>query len=439
MGIDWSDMAALIYALVLILVLLAAWFFSAKLSRRQDRENLAKLEASAAAGLTEPFSLHPFIDPYRCLGSGACVLACPEGDVLGMIGGKSKLINPTHCIGHGACRSACPHEAITLVFGTETRGLDIPHVSPTFETNVPGIFIAGELGGMGLIRNAVEQGRQAIESIRKYKEHRAPFDVVIVGAGPAGFSASLAAMQHRLRAVTIEQESLGGRVFHYPRRKVVMLQPATLPLVGKVKLETASKEKLLEFWQGIEQKTGVKIRYHERMESIARTETGFLVKTSKGSYETRTVLLAVGRGGTPRKLDVSGEELPKVVYRLIDPEQYQRRRVLVVGGGDAALEAACRIAEQPGSTVALSYRGDAFGRAKPANLQQVKAAEQAGRLRVLLNSHVKAITLDAVVVEQAGREEQLPNDVVIVCAGGVLPTEMLKSIGVWVQTKYGEA
>lgn len=429
----------LIYALIYIPLVLVVWLLYAKLSRRRDRRNLASLEASAAAGLLEPFSLHPFIDPYRCLGSGACVLACPEGDVLGMIGGKSKLINPSHCIGHGACRSACPHEAITLVFGTEKRGVDIPHVSPTFETNVPGIFIAGELGGMGLIRNAVEQGRQAIESIKKFRQHLAPLDVVIVGAGPAGFSASLAAMQHRLRAVTIEQESLGGRVFHYPRRKVVMLQPATLPLVGKVKLETASKEKLLEFWQGIEQKTGVKIQYHERLEEIARTEKGFRVKTSKGSYETRTVLLAVGRGGSPRKLGVPGEELPKVVYRLIDPEQYGGRRVLVVGGGDAALEAACRIAEQPGATVTLSYRGDAFGRAKPANLQQVKAAEQAGRLRVLLSSQVKTITPDTAVVEHEGREEPLPNDGVIVCAGGVLPTEMLKSIGVWIQTKYGTA
>jgi thioredoxin reductase/Pyruvate/2-oxoacid:ferredoxin oxidoreductase delta subunit len=429
----------LVYALIYIPLVLVVWLVYAMLSRRRDRQSLARLEATTAAGLTEPFSLHPFIDPYKCLGSGACVLACPEGDVLGMIGGKSKLINPTHCIGHGACRSACPHEAITLVFGTEKRGLDIPHVSPTFETNVPGIFIAGELGGMGLIRNAVEQGRQAIESIRKYKAHQAPLDVVIVGAGPAGFSASLAAMQHRLRAVTIEQESLGGRVFQYPRAKIVMLQPATLPIVGKVKLAATSKEALLEFWQGIERKTGVKIQYHERMEEIARTEKGFLVKTSKGSYETRTVLLAIGRGGTPRKLGAQGEELPKVVYRLIDPEQYRNHRVLVVGGGDSALEAACRLAEQPGATVTLSYRGDAFGRAKPANLENVKDAERAGRLKVLLSSQVRTIAPDAVVVKQGEREERLPNDDVIVCAGGVLPTELLKTIGVWVQTKYGTA
>jgi thioredoxin reductase (NADPH) len=427
------------YALILIPLVLVTWWFSVKLAHRRDRRNLARLEAAATAGLAEPISLHPFIDPYRCLGSGACVLACPEGDVLGMIGGKSKLINPTHCIGHGACRAACPHEAITLVFGTEKRGVDIPHVSPTFETNVPGIFIAGELGGMGLIRNAIEQGRQAIESIRKNKNHRTPLDVVIVGAGPAGFSASLAAMQHRLRSVTIEQESLGGRVFQYPRAKIVMLQPATLPIVGKVKLAATSKESLLEFWKWIEQKTGVKIRYQERMESIVKTETGFLVKTSKGSYETRTVLLAVGRGGTPRKLGVPGEELSKVVYRLIDPDQYQNRRILVVGGGDAALEAACRLAEQPGTTVTLSYRGDAFGRAKPANLERVKAAERAGRLRVLLNSQVSTITPDAVVVEHGGQEVRLPNEAVIICAGGVLPIALLKSIGVWIHTKYGTA
>jgi thioredoxin reductase/NAD-dependent dihydropyrimidine dehydrogenase PreA subunit len=426
-----------LYLVVLFGTIVLIWTLQSHFQRKRDKKNIQKLKATVAEGLTEPVSLHPVIDTDICIGSGACVAACPEGDVLGMIKGKSALINPTHCIGHGACQAACPVNAITLVFGTERRGVDIPFVRPTFETNVPGIFIAGELGGMGLIRNAVEQGRQAIEAIRKLKPSGSPLDVVIVGAGPAGFSASLASLQHKLRYVTIEQETLGGRVAHFPRGKIVMTQPAKLPLVGQMKFREIGKDNLLGFLRDVEKKTGVRIRYNERMEDIQKTNGGFVVKSSRGTYETRTVLLAVGRGGTPRKLEVAGEDLPKVVYRLIDPEQYRRQRVLVVGGGDAAMEAACSIAAEPGTTVALSYRGEAFSRAKDKNRQRVKETEAKGRLRVILNSNVKEIKPGGVILERQGESTELPNDAVIVCAGGLLPTEFLKKIGVQVETKYG--
>jgi thioredoxin reductase (NADPH) len=426
-----------LYLLILFTIIIMIWTLQAHFHKKRDQKNIQQLQATIAEGLAEPASLHPLIDTDICIGSGACVAACPEGDVLGMIGGKSALINPTHCIGHGACQAACPVQAITLVFGTEKRGVDIPFVSPTFETNVPGIFIAGELGGMGLIRNAVEQGRQAIEAIRKLKPSGTPLDVVIVGAGPAGFSASLASLEHKLRYVTIEQETLGGRVAHFPRGKIVMTQPAKLPLAGKIQFREIGKEKLLEFMRGVETKTGVQIRYNERMEEIRKTDMGFVVKTSRGTYDTRTVLLAVGRGGTPRKLEVTGEELPKVVYRLIDPEQYRRQRVLVVGGGDAAMEAACSIAAEPGTTVALSYRGEAFSRAKDKNRQKVKEAEAKGRLRVILNSTIKEIRPETVILERQAEIIELPNDAVIVCAGGVLPTEFLKKLGVQIETKFG--
>jgi len=251
------------YLLGALAFLILIWTLQSRIQKKRDERNIQKLRTTIAEGLTDPASLHPVIDTDICIGSGACVAACPEGDVLGMIKGKSALINPTHCIGHGACHASCPVQAITLVFGTEKRGVDIPFVSPTFETNVPGIFIAGELGGMGLIRNAVEQGRQAIEAIRKLKPGGAPLDVVIVGAGPAGFSASLASLQHKLRYVTIEQETLGGRVAHFPRGKIVMTQPAKLPLVGQIKFREIGKESLLNFMRDVEKKTGVRIRYNE--------------------------------------------------------------------------------------------------------------------------------------------------------------------------------
>jgi thioredoxin reductase len=198
-----------------------------------------------------------------------------------------------------------------------------------------------------------------------------------------------------------------------------------------------TKEKLLGFWEQVEGKTGVKINYGERLEEIARTPTGFTVVTSRGTYDTRAVLLAIGRRGTPRKLGVPGEDHEKVVYRLIDPEQYRGRHVLVVGGGDSALEAAVSISEEPGTTVALSYRSEAFGRAKLKNRDKVDKAAAAGRLNVLLKSNVKSITPDRVTIEHDGQQIVLPNDAVIVCAGGILPTPFLKKIGIEVETKHG--
>ncbi|MBI4995630.1 MAG: NAD(P)-binding domain-containing protein [Rhodocyclales bacterium] len=395
------------------------------------------LNEAIKSGLTEPSSLHPVIDPNLCCGSGACVRVCPE-KALGLINHKAVLINPAHCIGHGACAPVCPVGAVKLVFGTEKRGIDIPHVQPNFETNVPGIYIAGELGGMGLVRKAAEQGRQAMESIAKNRGSGKQLDVVIVGAGPAGLAATLGAMEKKLRSVTLEQEdSLGGTVYHYPRNKLVMTQPVILPIVGKAKLGEISKEDLLAFWHGIVKKTGMKLNFHERVEKVTAAEGGYMVKSNKAEYFTRNVLLAIGRRGTQRKLGVPGEESSKVVYRLIDPEQYSGKRVLVVGGGDSAIEAAVATAEQPGTNVILSYRSNAFGRVKQKNRERLEEAEKAGKLTVLLSSTVARIEPGHVHIDHDGKAVCHENDGVIVCAGGILPTGMLKEMGIKVETKYG--
>ena len=411
------------------------------LSRRRRIRSGHKEELQEAIdnGLNEPPSLHPVIDTARCIGSGACAKACPE-EALGIINGKAVLKNAAACIGHGACLAACPVEAITLVFGTEKRGIDIPDVSPEFETNVPGIFVAGELGGMGLIRKAAEQGRQAIEFVKKRKDGAFDYDVVIAGCGPAGLSAGLSAMHHKLRYKLIEQEdSLGGAVYHYPRQKIAMTAPVKLALIGTVKFGEVQKEALLEFWLGVVKKTGLKISFRECLEGIDKQTDGFVVRTNTAQYSTRSVLLAMGRRGTPRKLDVPGEESAKVVYRLIDPAQYEGQAVLVVGGGDSALEAAIAVSEQPGTEVWLSYRSAAFSRVKQKNRLLLEQQQQAGRLTVMMNSSVKTISAHDVEIDSEGQTQRLRNDAVIVCAGGLLPTPLLQKVGIRFDTKFGTA
>ncbi len=409
--------------------------------RKHETRSLAKLSAAKEAGMMEPASLHPVIDPAKCIGCGSCVRACPEGDILGLIGGKAELVEPSHCIGHGACKAVCPANAITLVFGTATRGIDIPNVDENFQTNVPGIFIAGELGGMGLVRNAIEQGRQAVDSVRKLKGLGEPdmLDLVIVGCGPAGFSASLAAMQHKLRFVTLEQDTLGGTVSHFPRGKLVMTAPFTLPIAGKFNFTELSKEELIGFFEKIAGETCLKVNNGERVETITRIDNGFEVKTGRTVYRSHAVLLTIGRRGTPRKLGVPGEDQSKVVYRLIDPEQYRGQHVLVVGGGDAALEAACAVAEQPDTVVTLSHRSGSFNRAKLKNRDRVADAQKSGQLNVLLNSSVQRVGSTDVDIEQDGELHTLENNVVIGCVGGILPTPFLESVGIKVETKYGTA
>ena len=406
------------------------------------RHRLAKvaehtLHETIESGLTEPATLHPIIDLNICLSSGSCVTACPE-HAMGIIDGKGVLISPAHCIGHGACATSCPVGAIKLVFGTETRGVDIPQVKPNFESNVPGIFIAGELGGMGLIRKAVEQGRQGMESVLKRGRGKTPHDVVVIGAGPAGISATLSAKHHGLRCVTIEQEdTFGGTTLHYPRGKIVMTAPMNLPIIGKINLREISKEALMKLWEDVVAKAGIKINFSERMEKIDRQGDTFTVVTNRASYLTHSVLLSIGRRGTPRKLDVPGEELEKVVYRLLDPEQYRGKHVLVVGGGDAALEAAVSISKVPGATVTLSYRSNAFSRVKPKNRLLTEEARNSGQLSVLLESTIKEIKPTSILLDQKGKAIDLPNDAVIVCAGGILPTPLLKEIGIQIETHHG--
>lgn len=431
---------ALLWAMYALPLAAIVWAYVHRRRRREESDARVWRQATES-GLTEPRSLHPVVDPALCMGAGGCVSACHE-HALGIVGGKAMLVNPSACIGLGNCAAACPVEAIKLVFGTERAGVDIPYVNSTLESNVSGIFIAGELAGRGLIHAAAEQGWRAMESIVNRRAKDGELDVVIVGAGPAGLTAGLAAMHNKLKFIMLEQEnSLGGTVYHYPRHKIVLTRPVSFPFMPRLRSGEISKEELLAFWQDVVERAGLPVQYGQRVERIVPHDRGgFEVRTAHAvAYRARSVLLALGLSGTPRKLGVPGEQLPKVVYRLVDAEQYREKRVLVVGGGDAAVEAAASIAREPQAEVTLCYRGQAFGRVKEKNRQLLEQLQRDGRLAVMLRSRVTRIADREVMIKRDAEVVALKNDAVIVCAGGTLPAPMLREAGIIVKTKFGSA
>lgn len=426
-------------ALVAIAGVVVVTLLGMRSSRQREARGHAALADVAARGV-EPVSLHPVVDPARCVGTGACVEACPEIDVIAVVSGQAKLANPTACIGHGECLVGCPVDAITLSIGSAMRGVDIPPVKGNFECNVPGMFIVGELGGMGLIYNAVTQALQCVEGIAKNAPAKVDgvHQLLIVGAGPAGLAASLGAVAAKLDYVTVDQESIGGTILQYPRQKVVMTRPVKLPLYGKLQLGSVSKEALLELWQDIIEKTGIEVRTGVKVEGITKTDGVFDVVTGAGTLRAQNVVLALGRRGSPRKLGVPGEDGEKVMYRLLEPENYTGTRCLVVGGGDSAVEAAVALGDN-GVQVHLAYRRDSFGRIKPKNQQRLDESVAAGRVELLMKTKPLAIDAQSVSLERDGEAMELPNDFVLVFAGGVLPTAFLEKAGVEVRSFKGEA
>jgi thioredoxin reductase/Pyruvate/2-oxoacid:ferredoxin oxidoreductase delta subunit len=418
-----------------------AWFMMRRRARRDvaDSEQLAQVHRE---GRGEAMTLHPVVDPDRCIGSLSCTQVCPEGDILGVVDGKAALINPSACIGHGKCSVECPVDAIQLVFGSAKRGVELPEVDEFFESSRKGVHIVGELGGMGLIKNAITQGLQVARHLgpRLLPTQRDDLDdVVVVGAGPSGLATALGLAEQKLNFAVIEQESLGGTIAHYPRQKVVMSERVELPFYGRFGASLISKEQLLESWQRAIAKAQIQINTGTKVEKIEGEDGNFTVHTTRGPVRARKVVLAIGRRGSPRKMGVPGEELPKVAYRLIDAQQYDGARVLIVGGGDAALEAAIQIADETDAEVALSYRQPEFGKAREANKRRFKQLVEQGRVFAFMSSNVKEVTAKSVVLDNRGQRLDLPNDFVIACLGGEVPTEFLAKMGVGMTTLKGES
>ncbi|MBZ5654261.1 MAG: NAD(P)-binding domain-containing protein [Acidobacteriia bacterium] len=423
---------------IIIAVALCLFFLRGYLKSLKKRDEEARKSAEKGKLFSEgPKSQHPHIDTAHCIGCATCTTVCPEGDVLAMLAGKAVIVNGYKCIGHSLCAEACPVGAITMVMATPSMGADMPYMTPEFETSIGNLFIIGELGGLALIKNAVNQGLACVDTLMRRRAAAPPnpapgvYDVLIVGAGPAGISASLRAIEHKLNYVTLEQDEVGGTVAKYPRQKLVMTSPVEFPMYGKFKKTELSKENLLAFWDMVLNRADFHCVTREKVEHIAKGEDGiFTVKSANNQYRARAVIMALGKTGTPRKLGVVGEELPKVMYRLIECDHYVNKKILVVGGGDSAVEAAMGLANQAGNKVTLCYRSAQFSRIKERNAKRIEDCMRNGKVEVLFETNPREFKSDSVVLDVKGQEREIPNDYVWIFAGGVPPFDFLKKIGI---------
>lgn len=422
----------IIWTVFIVLTVFVVLSYFIKIRFRKIKDEKRKKEAETL-GTDKPLNQYPQINYYKCIGCGACVSACPEGGVLGLVHGKATIINGLKCVGHGVCAEACPVNGIKVGLGDIKTRDDIPVLSESHETNLPGIYIAGELGGLALIKNAISQGNKIVTEIGesiKSKSDNEGLDLAIVGAGPAGLSAALTAKKYNLNYIIIDQQKPGGTILQYPRKKVVMTRPVEIPLYGWLKKSEYTKEELLDIWEAIQKNYQIDVKTEDKLEHIERINGQYKLHTKNNFYVSTHVLLALGRRGTPRKLGVPGEDKSKVMYKLLDAETYQDEDILIIGGGDSAIEAAMGLAKQRGNRVTISYRKPKFVRIKTRNEKLITKMIENNTVSVLYNSNIIEIKDDHVLLQQDEEILPIPNSYVFIFAGGEPPFPLMHKIGI---------
>jgi thioredoxin reductase/ferredoxin len=414
-----------------------AVFVLAKLLESSARRQ--RLAAEIARQPRTPPSLYPRINADACICTGACIDACPERDVIGIVDGRPRLVRASACVGHADCLRSCPVSAIELVLGSAERAVEVPVVTGAFESTVPGLYVAGELTGIGLIHNALAQGRQAARAaLDNPGPHGCAHELVIIGAGPAGIGAALEARQRGARYQVFEKGEFGGAIRSYPRQKIVMSAPFDLPGFGKIKLRRTSKEALIALFEDVVRRTELAVVEHAEVTGIRSVAGGFRIETTAGTTTARRVVLAIGRRGTPRRLGVPGGELPHIVYGLTDPARHAGEDVAVVGGGDSAVEIALALAEQPGTAVTLVHRGDDFGRCKPENQVALDLAHAEGRVSVSLGTTVRGVTPERLELTTPDGPRAVAASLIVCCLGADLPSRWLRGLGITLRELRGE-
>jgi thioredoxin reductase/NAD-dependent dihydropyrimidine dehydrogenase PreA subunit len=385
----------------------------------------------------------PVIDTGTCLGCYACVDVCPF-DVLTIERYVAVVARPEECCGVVLCEQVCPNGSLTIAIGEPV--LDRPGVTEHLESvDVPGLFIAGDLTGLPLIKNAINQGVRAVDRIAATLPRRRtqPVDVLVIGAGPAGLSAALRAKEKGLSCVVLEQATVAASVKSFPRDKIVYDPPLDLPVEGELWMKEATKEELVAQWTRIVRARALDVREQRRVTAIDRdpavAEGAFVVTATRDeaseSYRAARVVLAIGRRGTPRLLDLAidpGAE-ERVSYALADARSFAGKRIVIAGLGDNAMEAAIALARQPETSVTLTHRGATFTRGKARNIAEVKELVAKGRLRLLFETVPVAVSRTAVTVAgvTAGKGRRtLQADALLVLVGGVPSWDLLGRAGI---------
>lgn len=398
----------------------------------------------AAASASMRIRRLPIINATTCLGCDACVEACPY-DVLEVRRYVAVVARPDACCGLTLCAQVCPNQSLTMQDVGPAEAPAIERVELEAVEH-PGVFVVGDAGGGSLIRNAIDEGARAVaiiaERLARAPRARTPrttvpadpdvLDVLVIGAGPAGLSAALEAQARGLRALTVEQHTVAGSIQSFPRGKLVLDAARAAATSSRLWLAEATKEELLARWMLAVRTERPPILEGQRVTALHRESDGTWTVdlAAAAPRRARTIILAVGRRGSPRRLavDVAPAMLPHVHYALADAASFANRRVVIVGLGDVAIEAAIALSRQRGTTVTIAHRGDDFRRGRARNLDELRRRVAAGAVRIAWRAEVRAVAPGRVeLATPAGRVDE-PCDSLFVLIGAEPGSDLLSRL-----------